>query len=197
MALYPQQCRIDCMSTTADDSSSPRERNVVDVQLDFSFPRGTLSVQAKLGEDRYTFRATNLIDWFSPLVFSVQDLVKGRPVTSSALGDEPGGVFIDIGRSGSEAYGVAFHLSHGAEELVGSKSWLPIRGQLLGAHAVDVHQFTVRFVQALAVVRARDVDHTGLIRDWGFRFPESEFHFLERQAYRSGYRPALNPLDRS
>jgi hypothetical protein len=123
--------------------------------------------------DRYSgvHRATSLVDAFGDLAGAVAATASGALVASALWGDEPGGVFVDLARSGPRHLGLVLHEVGRPDWLTPETSrWTPVRGPVVVDAVIPVDVAFRAFHAAFESTR-QAVSAEGRISGWGHPFP--------------------------
>ncbi|MDT0465346.1 hypothetical protein [Streptomyces gibsoniae] len=150
-------------------------------EVSFTFRAGWCRLTLRVGAEAAVYRATSIEDdFFSDLVEAVARIASGRIVASVLWGDEPGGVFLDIARSGPDHASIAVHQLGLPDWLTpADPPWAPVRGNALVMARIPVVKFLTAFAEAFSAVQESAPE--GRIPGWGGNFPAASFAALRRE----------------
>lgn len=161
------------------------------------FENGWSRLLVSDGRTSDTFVATNLVDFFGDLVSAVLDLAAGRRSVSCLWGGEPGGVFIDLARSGPTKFSLVVHQIADPDWISGATEWTPRRGEVICEQSLNSSELIRGFTREFRRVLQDYVDPTGFMPQWGWVFPQRQFGALEEMSMRLGHRPEPAPRTQS
>ncbi|MER7842014.1 hypothetical protein ABTY98_40570 [Streptomyces sp. NPDC096040] len=149
-------------------------------EVSFTFRAGWCHLKLRVGGEVAVYRATSIEDdFFSDLVVAVAHIASGAAVASVLWGDEPGGVFLDLARSGPDHTSIAVHELGLPDWLTpADPPWMPVRGNALVSARVPALTFLTASKDAFSAVR--EAAPKGRIPGWGGDFPDVAFSSLCR-----------------
>lgn len=153
-------------------------------EASFTFRYGWCRLTLSVGGESAVHRATDIEDdFFADLVRAVAHIASGAAVATVLWGDEPGGVFLDFGRSGPDHASIAVHELRLPNWITpADPPWMPVRGNALTAARIPMLTFLTAFMEAFANVR--DSAPGGPIPGWCGGVPGAEFEALRREVHR-------------
>ncbi|MFF4214518.1 hypothetical protein ACFYZE_35325 [Streptomyces sp. NPDC001796] len=152
--------------------------------MSFTFRAGWCRLKLSVGGEVAVYRATGIEDnFFADLVRAVAHIASGGAVATVLWGDEPGGVFLDFGRSGPDHAAIAVHELGLPEWLTpADPPWIPVRGNAVVAARIPVVTFLTAFMDAFADVRESAPE--GPIPGWCGGVPKPEFEAIRHEIHR-------------
>ncbi|MDH6130203.1 hypothetical protein [Kitasatospora sp. GP82] len=139
-------------------------------------------MQLTIGATREIFRATAIEDdSFGLLASSVAHVASGGMLSSVLWGDEPGGFFIDLARSGPQHSALVIHEMASPGWLTPEDPpWTPLRGKPLLAARILSLPFLQAFVDGFSAIIPL-VDESGKIKGWGHSFPFRQVEIVQHR----------------
>ncbi|MFE8949861.1 hypothetical protein [Streptomyces sp. NPDC007856] len=151
------------------------------LEVSFTFRAGWCRLALRVGAEAAAYRATSIEDdFFTDLVEAVARIASGAIVASVLWGDEPGGVFLDIARSGPDHASIVVHQLGLPDWLTpADPPWAPVRGDALVMARLPMVTFLTAFAEAFSAVQQSAPE--GRIPGWGGEFPAAAFANLRRE----------------
>lgn len=153
------------------------------------FRHGWCRLAFDVERDARTLSATTVVDCFRELLRAVVALLDGALTSTCPWAGEGEGVFIDMAKVGDHVLSIVIHQMADPDYIVGAESWAPIRGSVVGTHALPLDRFVLDLTHELWRIRVTDTDELGYIEHWGWRFPTDLFDVIEGHALSVGYVP--------
>lgn len=159
------------------------------ISLSLRFRYGWCELSIDDGERTERIAATTLHDAFADLVAAVVALARGSRCQAVMWGGEGRGWFLDLSVDAAGGIGLAVHAMRDSEWHRSAQQWRPVRGELLFEAYGDLADFAVRLAREIRRVEVTEVDATGFMTHWGWKFPRAAFEELERLTGPLGYKP--------
>jgi hypothetical protein len=153
------------------------------IGFDFRYGWCTLTLRGAGGE-RWSFKATRIINSFDFLLRAFIDIASGRNCSAVIWAGEGSGVFIDLAMVRGKRIVIVVHGMQSPEYIAADDDWLPARGHVEATVSLDVHEFWIELVQELRRVRVEYADSVGNMEQWGWAFPGAYFDRIEREVER-------------